>query len=86
MKRPIFVSPLDYDKDIFNNDTVTMIEPFEPNQLMYLIHKFNVAESKKEFMVKVENAYDAVKEFGNIKDSLNIIEKLYKDTIIKPSV
>ena len=86
MKRPIFLSPLDYDKDIFRNDTVTMIEPFEPNQLIDLILKFIRRESKFEFMVKVENAYHAVKQFGNIKDSLDQIENLYIETILKARV
>jgi hypothetical protein len=86
MKRPIFLSPLDYDKDIFRNDTVTMIEPFEPNQLIDLILKFIRRESKFEFMVKVENAYHAVKQFGNIQDSLDQIENLYIETILKARV
>ena len=85
MKKPILLSPLDYDKDIFRKDTVTMIEPFEPNQLMNLIIKLTRKESKKEFMVKVKNAHEAVKQFGNINDSLNIIEKLYIDAMVNKS-
>ncbi len=78
-KTPVILPPLNYDNDVFNNDTVTFFEEWNPESLALCMEK--LLQPSAELNKKMNNAYDVVQKHCNYETEMQRLE-----TIIRPLV
>lgn len=81
LKKPVLMSPLDYDPEIFNNQTVDIIDPLTVKGLNNYLVKFATQENFNIRKKKLENAYSVVHNLVNIDVALAQIEELYRNAL-----
>ena len=77
-KKPLIIGPLEYDKDLFNEDFVWKLYSFSSEELCdKIIEVINSPEKKN----KAENAYNAAIKNANLLTEVKTVESLYKKMI-----
>lgn len=81
LKKPVLMSPLEYDPEIFNHNTVDILDPFTIDALNNYLVKFTHSENIKVREKKLENAHTLVHKLVNIDVALSQIEELYHNAL-----
>ncbi len=80
-KTPVILPPLNYDTDIFNDETVTFFGEWKPESLALCIEK--LLQPSEALNNKINNAYEVVRKHGNYENEMmrleNIIRSLCKE-------
>ncbi len=78
-KTPVILPPLNYDNDVFNNDTVTFFEEWTPESLALCIEK--LLQPSPELDKKTNNAYDVVCKYGNYETEMQRLENIIRPLV-----
>jgi len=76
-RKRVILGPVAYDEDLFNKNTVYKLKSFDPIELKNLIELL-ISEQND---ILINNAYEAVMNFGNRKIEMNKVQKVYRSLI-----
>lgn len=77
-KKPVILGPLDYDSDLFNEDTVWKLTSFDSEELADTILQI-IYDFKKDRMNKIQTAYENAVRIVDIRKSLSQLAQLYSN-------
>lgn len=78
-KKPVVLGNLDYDSDLFNDNTVWKLTSFAPEELAKIILSIT-NDSKENITLKIQTAYENTLELADMEKSLKLLTKLYIKT------
>jgi glycosyltransferase involved in cell wall biosynthesis len=76
-KKPLLIGSLDYDKDLFNEDTIWKTNSFSPENISKKLLEI-LQESETILNIKTKNAYASAIQYGDTNKEVRKIEELYK--------
>ena len=76
MKKPLIIGPIDYDKDLYNNETVWQLADFNPytiaNGIMELLQL-----TKQDIVLKTQKAFKSATENADFEKEILKLKKVY---------
>ena len=77
MKKPLVIGPIEYDQDLYNNETVWRLDDFDPVSIAKTITNI-LSLPKEEIQIKTEKAFNSAVEHADFQKEVLKLKKLYE--------